>query len=226
VNSSSDGKNYAIPPDNPFVNKPGLDEIYAYGFRNPYRFSFDMGGSGRLFVGDAGQNLYEEVSVVEKGGNYGWNVKEGTHCFNAANELEELSTCPDVDSLGNPLIDPVIEANNHDNPEGGHFVTIIGGNVYRGNTIPGLQGKYIFGNFSRGADAPEGEIYFSNASGPGLWSYEKLELKSFPETLEQFVKGFGQDLSGEIYVTTSKQLGPTGNTGKIYKLVAEKKNSH
>jgi glucose/arabinose dehydrogenase len=223
INSSSDGKNYAIPPDNPFVNKPGLDEIYAYGFRNPYRFSFDMGGSGRLFVGDAGQSLYEEVSVVEKGGNYGWNVKEGTHCFNAANEFTELGSCPATDAFGNPLIDPVIEANNHDNPEGGHFVTIIGGNVYRGNNIPGLQGKYIFGNFSREEDEAEGELYVSNPSGPGLWSYEKLPLKSFPETLEQFVKGFGQDLSGEMYVATSMQLGPTGNTGKIYKLVAENK---
>ena len=102
-------------------------------------------------------------------------------------------------------------------------VTIIGGDVYRGNDIPGLQGKYIFGNFSREEDEAEGELYVSNPSGPGLWSYEKLELKSFPETLGQFVKGFGQDLSGEIYVTTSKQLGPTGNTGKIYKLVATRK---
>ena len=102
-------------------------------------------------------------------------------------------------------------------------VTITGGDVYRGNDIPGLQGKYIFGNFSREEDEAEGELYVSNPSGPGLWSYEKLELKSFPETLGQFVKGFGQDLSGEIYVTTSKQLGPTGNTGKIYKLVARRK---
>jgi len=226
VNSTGNGKNYAIPQDNPFVNKRGLDEIYAYGFRNPYRFSFDMGGSGRLFVGDAGQSLYEEVDVVEKGGNYGWNVKEGTHCFNAANELSELGSCPAIDAFGNPLIDPVIEANNRDNPAGGHFVTVIGGNVYRGHDIPDLEGKYVFGNFSRDEDQAEGELYVSNPSGPGLWSYEKLTLKSFPETLEQFVKGFGQDLTGEIYVATSMQLGPTGNTGKIYKLVSVKKYVH
>src|SRR5690242_6827183 len=96
VNKSGNGKNYGIPWDNPFVNKRGLDEIYAYGFRNPFRFSFDM-GSNRLFVGDAGQNLYEEVSVVKKGGNYGWNVKEATHCFNAANEFTELTSCVDFD---------------------------------------------------------------------------------------------------------------------------------
>jgi glucose/arabinose dehydrogenase len=71
------GDPYGIPPDNPFVNGPGLDEIYAYGFRNPYRMSFDMGGFHQLYVGDAGQVLYEEVNIVKKGGNYGWNVKEG-----------------------------------------------------------------------------------------------------------------------------------------------------
>ena len=81
------GAPYAIPADNPFVGKPGRDEIWAYGFRNPFRFSFDMSGSRRLFAGDAGQLLYEEIDVVEKGQNYGWNVKEGTSCFNAAKQF-------------------------------------------------------------------------------------------------------------------------------------------
>lgn len=223
VNSTSSGKNYGIPADNPFVGKEGLDEIYAYGFRNPYRFSFDMSGSRRLFVGDAGQNLYEEISVVEKGGNYGWNVKEGTHCFNAANETQELSSCPDRDIFGNRLIDPVIEAKNVANPEGGHFVVIVNGFVYRGNTIPGLQGKYLFGNFSYSSSIPAGEIYVSNPGGPGLWSYEKLDLKSFEENIGHFLKGFGQDRQGEIYVLGSKNLGPSGTSGKVFKLVAEKK---
>ena len=227
VNGTSNDKNYAIPADNPFVNKPGLDEIYAYGFRNPYRFSFDMGGAHRLFVGDAGQSLYEEVSVVEKGGNYGWNVKEGTHCFNAADEFTELADCPEVDAFGNPLIDPVLEMKNYSNPDGGHFLTVVGGNVYRGKSIPGLQGKYLFGNFSANNQAPEGEIYVSNPSGPGLWSFSELQLKSFPgESLGQYVKGFGQDMDGEIYVAMSGQLGPSGNTGKIYKLVSGKKDHH
>lgn len=223
VNSSTDGKPYGIPSDNPFVNKRGLDEIFAYGFRNPYRFSFDMSGSRRMFLGDAGQNLYEEVDVVEKGGNYGWNVKEGTHCFNAASELTEFATCPSMDAFGNPLIDPVIEANNHDNPKGGHFVTVIGGNVYRGS-IPGLQGKYVFANFSRDEAAPEGELYASNPGGPGLWSYQKLSLKSFGDDIGYFIKGFGQDSDGELYVLGSKNLGPSGSTGKVFKLVADKHN--
>jgi glucose/arabinose dehydrogenase len=225
VNSASSGKNYSIPADNPFVNKPGLDEIWAYGFRNPYRFSFDMGGSRRLFVGDAGQGLYEEISDVTKGGNYGWNVKEGTACFNAANELTELEDCPSTDIFGNRLIDPVIQAPNKANPEGGHFVVIVAGNVYRGHSIPGLQGKLIFANFSSEFAPPKGEIYVSNPAGPGQWNYEKLVFKSFdPDNIGHYVKGFGQDLSGEIYVTGSTVLGPAGNTGKVFKIVAEKRN--
>src|SRR5688572_13414113 len=103
---------YTIPADNPFVGKPGMDEIWAYGFRNPFRFSFDMGGSRQLYLGDAGQVLYEEINVVNKGGNYGWNVKEGRICFNAANNDTALGTCPAVDNFNNPLIDPVIVLDN------------------------------------------------------------------------------------------------------------------
>jgi glucose/arabinose dehydrogenase len=226
VNSNSEGKNYSIPASNPFVGKTGLDEIYAYGFRNPYRFSFDMSGSRRLFVGDAGQNLYEEVSVVEKGGNYGWNVKEGTHCFNAANELEEPSSCPDMDVFGNPLVDPVLEMKNIANPDGGNFVVVVGGYVYRGHDIPGLQGKYIFGNFSTSAGEPSGEVYVTTKEGSGLWSFEEVSLKSFPNDINHYLKGFGQDSKGEIYVLASTMLGPSGNTGKIYKLVTEKKGHY
>jgi glucose/arabinose dehydrogenase len=220
VNKTAKGKNYAIPSDNPFVGKRGLDEIYAYGFRNPYRFSFDMGGSQRLFVGDEGQSLYEEIDVVNKGSNYGWNVKEGTHCFNAADEFTELSSCPSIDAFGNPLIDPVIELKNSSNPEGGGItIAVIGGYVYRGDDIPGFQGKYIFGSLSADKSKPEGQVFISNPQGPGLWSFEKILLKSFPDNIGSFIKGFGQGLDGEIYVTASVQLGPQGNTGKVYKLV-------
>ncbi|MBD0332465.1 MAG: hypothetical protein ICV66_07400, partial [Chitinophagaceae bacterium] len=81
-----------------------------------------------------------------------------------------------------------------------------------------------FGNFSREEDAPEGEIYVSNPGGPGLWSYTKLPIEGFQESLENFLKGFGQDLDGEVYVLVSKNLGPSGNTGKVYKLVLAGKN--
>ena len=215
---------YGIPPDNPFVNRPGQDEIYAYGFRNPYRISFDMGGSHRLFAGDAGQALYEEINVVTKGGNYGWNVKEGAHCFNAANNDTLLSSCPDVDNLGNPLINPVIEMINAANPMGGgRTLTIIGGNVYRGKSIPGFQGKYIFGSFGQTFTTPDGELFIATPTGPGPWKFEEVDLKSFPNDLGHYLKGFGQDNDGEVYVTVSTALGPSGTTGKVFKLVRVKK---
>ena len=211
---------YSVPADNPFVGKDGLDEIYAYGFRNPYRISFDMSGSRALYAGDAGQVLYEEIDVVTKGGNYGWNVKEGAHCFNAANNDTLLPSCPDVDNFGNPLIDPVIEVINAANPMGGgKALTIIGGNVYRGHSIPGFQGKYIFGTFGQTFTAPDGELFISTPAGPGPWKYDEIELKSFPNDLGHYLKGFGQDNDGEIYVTVSTLLGPSGTTGKVYKLV-------
>ncbi len=214
------GNPYAIPQDNPFVNKPGMDEIYAYGLRNPFRFSFDMSGSRKLYAGDAGQILYEEIDVIEKGGNYGWNVKEGFHCFNAAAPSTVLPDCPEVDNFGNKLIDPVIEILNTANPAPGrHALTVIGGNVYRGHDIPGFQGKYIFGTFSQSATTPNGELLIAQPSGAGPWNYQEVSLASFPNDLGQFLKGFGQDLEGEIYLTTSSRLGPDGTTGKIYKLV-------
>lgn len=209
---------YGIPADNPFVETEGLNEIYAYGFRNPFRFSFDMGGDHRLFVGDAGQNLWEEVSIVEKGGNYGWNVKEGTHCFDASDNENVLESCPDVDIYGNELIDPVIEMNNANNPEGGSSLTIIGGHVYRGNEISEFSGKYIFGSFGRDFSSPSGEVFIADPTGPGLWSFDEIDFKSYPGTLGHYLKGFGQDLDGEIYLTVSESLGPSGSTGKIFKI--------
>ena len=210
---------YGIPSDNPFVGKPGFDEIYAYGFRNPYRMSFDMGGSQRLFLGDAGQILYEEVDVVEKGQNYGWNVKEGTHCFSTATPGTSLSECPSIDPLGNRLIDPVIEMLNAANPASGvKTLTVIGGHVYRGKEIQGLKGDYVFGSFSK-SFTPQGEIFIAKPAGPGLWPFVEITLESFTDHLGAFVKGFGQDLEGEIYVATSTALGPSGTSGKVYKLV-------
>jgi len=211
---------YAIPADNPFVGKPGLDEIYAYGFRNPYRMSFDMGGSNRLFLGDAGQILYEEVDIVEKGQNYGWNVKEGTHCFSTATPGTSLTECPSIDPMGNRLIDPVIEMLNLANPASGiKTLTVIGGHVYRGKEIHGLKGNYVFASFSK-AGTPQGELFVARPAGPGLWPFTEITLESFTDHLGAFVKGFGQDLEGEIYVATPTSIGPAGTSGKVYKLVA------
>jgi glucose/arabinose dehydrogenase len=219
VNTTSAGKNYGIPSDNPFVGKTGRDEIYAYGFRNPFRFSFDMSGSRRLLSMDAGQSGYEEIDLVEKGGNYGWNVKEGDECFNAANEFLEVASCPGLDAFGNRLIDPVIQVNNWLNPEGGRATTIIAGEVYRGNQIPGFQGKYIFGTFSQTPTTPNGELFISNPAGSNEWSYQEIELASHPGDIGYYLKGFGKNHQGDVYLTVSSILGPTGTTGKVFKLV-------
>jgi glucose/arabinose dehydrogenase len=215
-----DGKNnYRLPADNPFVGTDGRGEIYAFGFRNPYRFSFDPGGAHWLIAGDAGQNLYEEIDLVKKGGNYGWNVKEGRHCFNAENELQERTSCPSMDPAGNPLIDPVIEVRNIENPQGGETNAIVGGNIYRGRSIPYLFGKYIFGYLATDETGPSGKLLSSSTSLSNSWDHSELPLKSFPGNLGQYVKGFGQDSQGEVYTTTSMELGPQGNTGKVYKLI-------
>jgi glucose/arabinose dehydrogenase len=215
------GSPYSIPPDNPFVGKPGLDEIYAYGLRNPYRFSFDMSGSRRLFLGDAGQLLFEEINVIEKGGNYGWNVKEGFSCFNAAASTQPLANCPDVDVWGTPLTDPVMVVNNFRNPVAPRATTVIGGNVYRGNDIPGFQGKYIFGTFSQTPGAPNAELFITNPAGPGPWAYQELTLASRPGDIGYYLKGFGQDLEGEVYLSVSSVAGPNPQAaaGKVFKLI-------
>lgn len=214
------GSPYAVPADNPFVNQDGLDEIFAYGFRNPYRFSFDMGGDHALYAQDAGQDLWEEINLVELGGNYGWNVKEGTICFDAANPESPLSECPDTDPEGDPLIDPVITFKNSKHGSGVGIV-ILGGYVYRGAELPQLNGAYIFGTWSKTHDAPNGAIFISRPQAAGQWQFEGLSLNTSAEgDLDSYLLGFGQDAEGEIYVLTSNTAGPQGETGKVYKLTA------
>jgi glucose/arabinose dehydrogenase len=219
------GSPYVVPPTNPFVNKPGLDEIYAFGFRNPYRMSFDMGGEHEVIVSDAGQVLYEEINVLRKGANYGWNVREGMHCFSTADNKKELPDCPKVDDRGKPLLDPVLELKNYQNPLGGKATTIIGGYVYRGTEIPDWDGRYLFGTFSQTPTSPDGELFIATRKGgedSGPWNYEEVSLQSHPDDIGYYLKGFGQDDNGEVYLCVSSVSGPQGATGKVLKLVAAK----
>lgn len=214
------GDPYAIPPDNPFVGEDGLDEIYAYGFRNPYRFSFDLGGGHMLLAGDAGQNLWEEVSQVVKGGNYGWNVKEGTHCFDTDNPDVSPEDCPDTAPGGVPLRDPVIEYPNHHNVDG-IGAAVVGGFVYRGDDLPQFAGRYIFGDWSAEFEEPAGILMVAKPRKSGLWNIQFLNITTAPDgELHHYLLGFGQDASGEMYVLTTDNTGPTGSTGKVYQLVS------
>ena len=208
------GLAYAIPPDNPFVGAPGRDEIYAYGMRNPYRFSFDdgPGGDGRLFLADVGQNLFEEIDIVERGGNYGWVIREGFHCFDPFDPMSPPATCADTGPLGEPLLDPVAE---YDHADG---IAVIGGFVYRGSAFSALVGKYVFGDFSRSFFPAGGRLFWIDAEGILSDIFEfRLGLENQP--LERFLLGFGEDQRGELFALTSDMLGPTGDTGKVWHIV-------
>ena len=137
----SGNSGYAIPTDNPFAGNPlcslgagsaDCPEIFAWGFRNPWRWSFDR-STGLLWAGDVGQNRREEVDVVQRGGNYGWRYREGFLCFNPSTD------CPSA-GLEDPVIDYPHSIGN----------SITGGYVYRGDLLPPLRGRYVFGDFGTG----------------------------------------------------------------------------
>jgi glucose/arabinose dehydrogenase len=185
--NNAPGGQYGIPAANPFVDQAGArDEIFAYGFRNPFRISFDDGVGGaaetdRLFVGDVGQTSWEEVDLVTAGGNYGWRIREGAHPFN--------TTDPNP---GN-LIDPIAE---YPNPMKGDAV--IGGFVYRGQESPGLQGVYVFGDL-------RGRLFALEETGGGAFELsEPIVVGGNP--LNAFIHGFGEDEAGEIYVLTTDSM--------------------
>lgn len=218
VDPSTYAAPYTIPATNPFVGRRGLDEIWAYGFRNPYRFSFDIGGDHDLLSMDAGQELWEEVSRVVRGGNYGWNVKEGTHCFNTDHPNFSRPTCPNMDpTTGKRLRDPVIEFANAGQP-GGLSFTVVGGVVYRGNQVPALAGRYVYGGAASSFTAPSGRLFVSTPRPSGLWTLHEMRIDGY--RLGYFVKGFGQDKFGEVYIMASKALGPSGTTGTIFKITS------
>lgn len=162
---------YAVPPDNPFVGAAGLDEIWAYGFRNPWRFSFER-SSGRLFVADVGQGNYEEIDIVTKGGNFGWKTMEGTHCFSPAS--------------GCNMTGLVLPINEYDHSQGD--VAVIGGYIYTGTAIQSLSGAYIFGDFG------SGRIWSLRENPPNTWT--RTELLNTGRS----ISSFGQDAGGELYV--------------------------
>lgn len=173
VEPAGKGRQYKIPSDNPFVNTAGFaPETFAYGFRNPWRYSFDH--KGRLVVADVGQDLYEEVDIVEKGGNYGWNIREGMHCF------EPKENCQTKD-----LRDPVYE---YGRTEG---QSISGGYVYTGDEISALKNKYVF------ADFVTGRMWAITLPDKADGKVEK------PYTLGQWPllpSTFGRDGAGNVYV--------------------------
>jgi len=236
VDHTSLGKEYAIPKDNPFVNDKSIPaEIYATGFRNPAYASFDLYVSHRYIVASAGQRLFESVFIVLPGGNYGWNIREGTHCFDPAHDaVPKPGPCPITGSQGEPLIGPIVEV--------GHDLgnTIVGGHLYRGKDNPELTGKYIFGSWSTSFTAGDGSLLI--ATPPEGW-----DIGRYPDSISRltpydnkmwttseftiantrngrinaFVRGFGEDNQHEIYVMINGKGGPDPGsaTGQVLKMV-------
>ncbi len=182
---------YTIPADNPFAAGGGAPEVYAWGLRNPWRWAFDP-ASGELWVGDVGQNAWEELDRVERGGNYGWNTMEGAHCF------KPVVGC---DTAG--LVLPVAEY-AHGAGEG---ASIVGGPVYRGSAIPGLVGAPLFADVYTG-------VISAVTTDPlsGAWVTEAILTDP---TLN--IVSFAQDAAGEVYVVTYAgtlwKLVPAGEPG-------------
>lgn len=216
-----------IPASNPFVNDPEvLDPIYAYGLRNPWRFSFDRAGEQRLFCGDVGQALYEEVDIILAGGNYGWNIKEGTKCFDPENPDSSPTQCSETGARGESLIDPIMEYSHEGGEDEIIGTSVSGGFVYRGNVLTNLVGRYIFGDLSKDFSGPNGSVFVAAESGKE-WQFTEVSIE-FSEAgtdsqtngrLNRFLLSFGQDAEGEIYLLTSDNVRPTGSTGQVFKIV-------
>uniref|UniRef100_A0A4W4HGJ8 Glucose/Sorbosone dehydrogenase domain-containing protein n=1 Tax=Electrophorus electricus TaxID=8005 RepID=A0A4W4HGJ8_ELEEL len=211
--SSEDGKPYKIPPDNPFINQPDArPEVYAFGVRNMWRCSVDRGhpvssyGRGRIFCGDVGQNRYEEIDIIVKGGNYGWRAKEGFECF-------------DIKLCQNSSLDDILPIYAY-----GHDVgkSVTGGYVYRGCQSPNLNGLYIFGDFMSGR-----LMALEEDSSSGSWKERNVcmgdvQTCSFPDLINhhhKFIISFAEDESGELYFLATSYPNTISPFGTIYKFM-------
>lgn len=208
---------YGIPADNPFVGEGGgvRPEIFAYGLRNPWRFSFDdgPGGSGRLLLADVGQGRFEEINVIESGGNYGWRIREAAHDFDP--------TTPNPDGV--PLIDPIAEYSHPGEGVGieiGRSVT--GGYVYRGSQFDELFGKYVFADWSDDFGSGNGTLLGLEETAPDVWDLSILDVEGFSHgQIGLFITAIGEDESGELYVVTRSSLAadPAEPSGTIFRII-------
>lgn len=224
LGTNGPGGAYGIPASNPLVGAGNgvREEIFSYGFRNPWRFSFDdgPGGTQRMYEADVGQDNVEELNLVTLGGNYGWRPKEGT--------FDHDNTAP---NSGLPLIDPIAQYAHVGRtigtpplPQIGCSVT--GGYVYRGSAIPELKGKYVFADWSPAIGTPGGTLLFideNTKNADGTWTIQTPQLVG-GNPLTTRINAFGRDEAGELYIATRVARGPAndptnGPTGGIYKLV-------
>jgi len=205
-NNSANGQ-YGIPGDNPFANGVnGLPEVYAFGFRNPFRFSFDS-LTGDLYLGDVGQGDIEEVDLVEAGQDYGWRYKEGSFYFMFNGNSSGYATDMPVETPSG-LVDPIAE---YDHDEG---ISVIGGFVYRGTGVPEIATRYVFGDFAQ-TFSNDGRLFYLGDANEVL----EFDVAGRPGgVLGLSLLGFGQDSDGEVYVLANGTGVPFGTTGVVLRI--------
>lgn len=228
---SSNGQ-YRIPTTNPFQGPGQVPEIYAYGFRNPYRFSFDP-VTGDLIEGDVGQNNMEEINRIVMGGNYGWAIKEGDYLFNMVNgptgAAGTIGAPPGSFSPGAPagLIDPISGPKGILEYDHNNGISITGGFVYRGTAMPELYGKYIFGDLALVANPvrQNGRLFYADLQQGTINAFTLPQFGSEILPSGQTVHGFGRDSNGELYAMAT-DTPSNGNGGVVYKLASLRLTAH
>ena len=215
---------HGIPKGNPFADgKKARPEIWAYGIRNPWGLSFDRGGDHALYSADVGQTMWEEVNVIQKGGNHGWRLREGFVGFNPKSPDKPPVDVPQKGLHGEPFVSPVAVYKNRNgfkkDPEA-YGISVTGGFVYRGKALAELKGDYIFGDWGRIWGVPGDTLLVAHRpkSGKGQWTVEPLELGT-PAKVASYVVGFGEDNDGELYVLTNGNIGLTAGKGEVWKIV-------
>lgn len=206
-NDSANGS-YGIPADNPFVDGEGSDEIFAYGFRNPFRMSFDH-HTGDLWVADVGQRDIEEVDIVTSGGNYGWPVKEGTYLFEANGEPNRGFAGDDSPGEPADMIDPIAQ---YDHDEGS---SVTGGFVYRGSELAAFEGSYLFGDLTLDGNLIAGRFFRVDPAG----ALSEIVPTNHDEN-RLLITGFGRDTQGELYVMGIQPGADDEPPGVVYRLTA------
>jgi quinoprotein glucose dehydrogenase len=203
VDGKSAGREYGIPRDNPFIDDPNAcPEIYAFGFRNPWGAWIDP-DTGLFWLADVGQDLWEEIDLVEKGGNYGWEYREGKHDFVFRKALMELLRSKADPPRGTEFLDPIHEYSHADG------LSITGGFVYRGKKIPALQGYYIYGDWKYGT------VWGLKIDEKTKQVIENVVLFKAKDNAEEKFNwtAFGEDNDGEILMLSWG--------GRIFRMVGE-----
>ena len=212
IDVDTDGAAYEIPKHNPFVNKhPFRPEIYAYGIRNIWRCSKDRGhrrslkGKGRIFCGDVGQDKFEEIDIIERGGNYGWRALEGFHCYD-----KKLCKLPSMQKS----IPPILTYSHK------FGKSVVGGYVYRGCKYPNLHGYYVYG------DTMNGRIFIAKEHANGTWTETDVAMgnsslcnNGLASYYARNILSFAEEENGELLILSTYYPAPHSGAGRLYRLV-------